>query len=130
MITRINPQPLHKNPAFTQAAIVDPSAKQIHVGVQNAVTRNGDIVGDDIVSQTVQAMENIVAALDACRASLKDVFKMTIYIVQGQSANEAFAATRQFEELRNHPPTICVAVVAGLTHPDFLIEIDAVAAIE
>lgn len=129
MITRINPDTLHKNPAFSQAAIIDPYARLVYVGGQNAVNVDGEIVGDNISDQTVQAMNNVVAALEACGASLKDVFKMTIYIVQGQPLQEGFMAAQQFQDLSTHPPTISGIFVAGLAHPDFLIEIEAVAAV-
>ena len=127
-ITRLNPDTLHKNPAFTQVAVIDPAATLIYVGGQNAVNRDGEIVGKDIATQTVQAMNNVVAALEAAGATLKDVFKMTIYIVQGQPLQEGFAASQQFAELSTHPPTISGIFVAGLAHPDFLVEIEAVAA--
>ena len=130
MITRVNPDTLHRNPAYTQAAIVDSSARYVYVGGQNAVNAQGEIVGDNLADQTVQAIKNVVAALEACGASLKDVFKMTIYIVQGQPIQEGFMATQQFQELSTHPPTISGIFVAGLAHPAFLIEIEAVAAIK
>jgi enamine deaminase RidA (YjgF/YER057c/UK114 family) len=130
MITRVNPDTLHRNPAYSQAAIIDPSARLVYVGGQNAVNQKGEIVGDTISDQTVQAMNNLVAALEACGVSLKDVFKMTIYIVQGQPLQEGFMVAQQFHDLSTHPPTISGIFVAGLAHPDFLLEIEAVAAVK
>ena len=129
MITRLNPETLHKNPAFTQVAVVDPSATLVFVGGQNAVNVQGEIVGQDIASQTVQTMKNLAAALEAAGATLRDVVKLTIYVVQGQSLQDGFAASQQLQELSTHPPTISVLVVAGLATPEFLVEIDAVAAV-
>lgn len=128
-ITRLNPDTLHKNPAFTQVAVIDPGATLIYVGGQNAVNADGEIVGQDLATQTVQAMNNVVAALEAAGATLEDVFRMTIYIVQGQPLQEGFAASQQFTALSTHPPTISGIFVAALAHPDFLVEIEAVAAI-
>ena len=128
-ITRLNPDSLHKNPAFTQVAVVAPPATLIYVGGQNGVNSQGEVVGHDIASQTIQAMKNVTAALEAAGAGLPDVVKMTIYMVQGQSLQEGFAASQKLQDLQTHPPTISVIVVAGLAHPDFLVEIEAVAAI-
>ena len=128
-ITRLNPDTLHKNPAFTQVAVVQPPATLVFVGGQNGVNTQGEVVGQDIAIQTVQAMKNVTAALEATGATLRDVFKMTIYLVQGQSLQEGFAASQQFWTPDTPAPTISVIVVAGLAHPDFLIEIEAVAAI-
>lgn len=122
-ITRLNPDSLHRNPAFTQVAVVDPVAKLVYVGGQNAVDVAGQIVGHNIATQTVQSLKNVSAALEAAGATWRDVFRMTVYIVQGQSLQDGFAAAQQFQEMSTHPPTISVMFVAGLAHPDFLVEL-------
>ncbi len=129
-ITRLNPDTLHKNPAFTQVAVVQPPAALVFVGGQNAVNAQGEVVGQDIASQTTQVMKNLVAALEGAGATLRDVVKMTIYLVPGQPLQEGFAAAQQFWTPDTQPPTISAIIVAGLAHPDFLIEIEAVAVIE
>jgi enamine deaminase RidA (YjgF/YER057c/UK114 family) len=126
----LNPETLHTNPAFSQAAVVAPGAALVFVGGQNGVGADGQVVGPDIGSQTKQAIQNVVAALEAAGASLRDVFKMNIYLVQGQSLQEGFAAAQPFFGRDVPPPTISVLVVAGLANPAFLVEIEAVAAIQ
>jgi enamine deaminase RidA (YjgF/YER057c/UK114 family) len=128
-IKRINPDTLHKNPAFTQVITVSSPATLVFVGGQNGVTVEGKIAGKDIASQAEQAYRNLIAALDAAGATLQDVFKMTIYIVQGHSVQEAFGAVQRVQAQRTPPPTVSVIIVAGLANPDFLIEIEAVAAV-
>jgi enamine deaminase RidA (YjgF/YER057c/UK114 family) len=128
-IQRLNPDTLHKNPAFTQVATVDGGSKLVFVGGQNGVTKDGKLVGKDIASQTEQAYKNVIAALEAAGASMKDVFKMTIYLVQGQSFQEGYAAVQKLQTEPLPPPTVTGIMVAGLAHPDYLIEIEAVAAI-
>lgn len=127
-ITRLNPDNLHKNPAFAQVAIVEASARMIYIGGQNAVNQVGDVVGQDIFAQTTQTMKNLIAALDAAGASWQDVFKMTIYIVQGQPIHEGFEAFQRLMKGNSYPPIVSVVIVVGLANPEFLIEIDAVAA--
>jgi len=129
-VTRINPDTLHKNPGFTQVAVVKSSAKLVYVGGQNAVDVNGKIVGKDIGTQTEQAVKNVIAALEAAGASMKDVFKMTIYVVQGYSIQEGFAAYQRVQKEPVEPPTISVVFVAALGNTEFLVEIEAVAAID
>jgi enamine deaminase RidA (YjgF/YER057c/UK114 family) len=87
------------------------------------------MAGDDIASQSEQAYRNVIAALAAAGATLHDVVKLTIYIVQGQSVQDAFAAAQRVHTERVQPPTISVIIVAGLANPQFLVEIEAVAAI-
>ena len=129
LITRLNPDTLHKNPAFSQAVIIEPGARLVFVGGQNAVNVDGQVVGQDVGAQTTQAMQNLVAALAAAGATLRDVFKMNIYLVQGQPLPEAYAAAQPFFDPGAPPPTVSMFVVAGLANPGYLIEIDAVAAL-
>jgi enamine deaminase RidA (YjgF/YER057c/UK114 family) len=128
-IKRLNPDSLHKNPAFTQVATVDSPAKFIYVGGQNAVNAEGKIVGRDIASQAEQAYKNVIAALEAAGATLADVFKMNVYIVQGQSLQDAYAAAQKVQKVGAPPPTVSVLMVAGLANPEFLIEVEAIAAV-
>ena len=128
-IKRLNPDTLHKNPGFTQVAVVAQSAKLVYVGGQNGVDLSGKVVSKDFGSQTEQAYRNVIAALEAAGASMKDVFKMTVYVVQGQSIQEGFAAYQRVQTEPVDPPTISVIVVAALGRPEFLVEIEAVAAI-
>jgi enamine deaminase RidA (YjgF/YER057c/UK114 family) len=128
LITRLTPDTLHQNPAFCQAAVIAPGAALVFVGGQNAVNKEGQIVGKDIASQTTQALNNVEAALAAAGATLADVFKLKLYVVQGQPLAEGFAAAQPFFA-KVAPPTIGFAFVAGLANPEFLIEIEAVAAV-
>jgi enamine deaminase RidA (YjgF/YER057c/UK114 family) len=103
-------------------------AKTIYVGGQDAVDAAGNIVGKgDIQEQAVQALENVQKALAAAGAGLEHVVKWNIYIVQGQPLGPGFAAFQRVWGQRPNPPTITGMFVAGLAHPDFLVEIDAVA---
>lgn len=129
MINRINPETLHTNPAFTQVATVESGARLVFVGGQNGTDGNGQIVGSDIASQSAQAFRNVLAALEAAGATMDDVVRLAIYIVQGQSLQEGFEAVMQIPEARLGPPTVTGVYVAGLARPDALIEIEAIAAV-
>jgi enamine deaminase RidA (YjgF/YER057c/UK114 family) len=129
IVSRLNPDTLHKNPAFTQVVTVTAPEKLIFVGGQNGVNVNGEIVSKEIAGQAGQAYRNVIAALDAAGATLQDVVKMTIYMVQGHSAQEAFGAVQRVHKIPAQPPVISVVIVAGLANPGFLIEIEAVAAV-
>lgn len=129
----LSPDTLHKNPAFSQVAVVPTSAKLVFVGGQNGVSKEGKVVGSDIGSQAEQAYKNLIAALEAAGASLDDVFKMTIYIVQGQSLQEAFQAAQRVNPKlaggNTTPPIVTGLFVSALATPEYLIEIEAVAVI-
>jgi enamine deaminase RidA (YjgF/YER057c/UK114 family) len=126
----INPSELHQNPAFTNVVTVIGPVKTVYVGGQNAVDKTGAIVGKgDIKLQTEQILKNIEAALAAGGAQFEHVIKWHLYVVQGQSIQEGFEVFQRFWGKRPNPPLITMAFVAGLAHPDFLAEMDAIAVV-
>lgn len=129
MKTHLNPAGLPANPAFSQVVVVERPDKTVYVGGQNALSADGEIVGDSLREQTSQALRNVQTALAAAGASMRDVVRLTINVVDGHDIREGFAAFQELDEQPDPPPTISVLVVSGLANPRFLIEIDAVAVI-
>jgi enamine deaminase RidA (YjgF/YER057c/UK114 family) len=126
----LNPDGLPKNPAFTNVVTVTGPVKTVYIGGQDAVDASGAIVGKgDLKAQTEQILKNIEAALAAGGAQLEHVVKWNVYVVQGQSLQEGFAAFQSVWGNRPNPPAISGMFVAGLAHPDFLAEIDAIAVV-
>jgi enamine deaminase RidA (YjgF/YER057c/UK114 family) len=127
MKTVLNPESLPRHPAFSQAIVVRDATETVYVGGQNAVTADGAVVGDTLREQSVQTLTNLEAALAAAGASIDDVVRWTITIVDGQSVEEGYAAfVDRYPEVTD-PPTISVQIVAGLADPRYLVEIDAIA---
>ena len=129
-VQHINPEGLPKNPAFTNVIVVTGPAKTIYVGGQDAIDASGSIVGKgDIMRQTEQVLANIQMALVAAGADLADVVKWNVYVVAGQPLQPAFEAFQRIWGQRPNPPAITMAFVSGLAHPEFLVEMDAVAVV-
>jgi enamine deaminase RidA (YjgF/YER057c/UK114 family) len=129
-VEHLNPAGLHKNPAYSQAVIVSGNVSTIYVGGQNAVDASGNIVGKgDLAAQTEKALRNLEAALAAGGAGLEHVVKWNVYVVHGQSVQAGLEAFQKVWGQRSNPPVISVLFVAALAHPDFLVEINAVAVI-
>ena len=129
-VQNLNPAGLHKNPAYSQAVVVSGTTRTIYVGGQNAVDADASIVGKgDLRVQTEQALLNLETALAAGGAGLEHVVKWNIYVVHGQSVQAGLEAFQKVWGQRSNPPAISVLFVAALAHPDFLVEIDAVAVI-
>jgi enamine deaminase RidA (YjgF/YER057c/UK114 family) len=126
----LNPEALHKNPAFTNVVVVTGPVKTLYVGGQDAVDASGNIIGKgDLKAQTEQVLKNIQAALFAGGAQLEHVIKWNLYVVQGQSLQAGFEVFQQVWGRRPNPPAITMAFVAGLANPDFLVEMDAIAVV-
>lgn len=124
----LNPNGLFSNPAFSQVVTTQGNGKTIYVGGQNGVNEKAEIVGEnDIAAQTEQALKNIAIALKACGANYDNLVKLNIYIVQGQDLQKSFEASRKLLSHISKPPVVNVLFVAGLAHPNFLIELEATA---
>ncbi len=129
-VQHLNPSGMHRNPAFSQAITVDGPHRVVYVGGQNAVDGEGGIVGSgDMAAQAEQVARNLVTVLEAAGASPNDIVKWNVYLVQGQSPRGAFEAFQRVFGRLERPPTISVLQVAGLAHPEFLLELDAVAVV-
>ena len=129
-VAYISPDGLHKNPAYSQLVTTQGPVKTIYIGGQNATNKDGQIVGKgDMKAQAVQTLNNLKIALEAGGASLKNVIKWNIYIVQGQDSQVAFQALQEDLKTLPHPPTITGVYVAALAQPDFLLEMDAIAVV-
>lgn len=128
-VTYLNPPSLHRSPAFSQAVRVPAGYDTIHVGGQNGVGPDGLVVGPDIASQTCRAMENLSACLESAGGGLADVVHWRIFIVEGVSIQEGYAAAMELVPRDVPPPAITAAIVPALGVPGALVEIEAVAAL-
>jgi enamine deaminase RidA (YjgF/YER057c/UK114 family) len=129
-VQHLNPTGLHQNPAFSQVVIAEGEVRTIFVGGQNAVDASGEVVGrGDIGVQAEQVLRNLQTAREGGGATLENVVKWNIYLVQGQPLEPGFAAFQQAWGDRPNPPSITFLYVAGLAHPDFLMEMDAIAVV-
>ncbi|MFC6881883.1 MULTISPECIES: RidA family protein [Actinomadura] len=129
MSTRhVNPEGLHRSPAFSQAVVVEQPAKTIYISGQNGVDAEGKVVGPTVAEQAAQAFRNLRTILESEGASLANIVHWNIAVVDGHVLNEGFAAFQQVWDPADAPPAITVHVVAGLG-PECLVEIDAVAAV-
>lgn len=124
----INPDRLMKSPAFSQVVVTSGAGRTIYIGGQNAVNEKLDIIGKgDLAAQTVQVMQNIGHALEAVGAGFEHLIKLNIYMVQGVDAYAGFKASQPFLAKAPNPPVITGVFVSALNHPEYLIEIEALA---
>jgi enamine deaminase RidA (YjgF/YER057c/UK114 family) len=84
----------------------------------------------DFRTQVEQAFKNIKAAVEAAGGSMSDLVKISYYCAESVDPSE-FPALREVRDTyidAAHPPTSTFVVVKRLVRPDYLIEIEAVAA--
>ena len=84
------PKDFFASPAFSQVAIVPPGTTTVYVGGQNAVDRNGELVGGkDVAAQTRQVMANLSTALQAAGAGIEHLVSVLVLLVEGVDVQEA-----------------------------------------
>jgi 2-iminobutanoate/2-iminopropanoate deaminase len=106
--------------------VVAEGKRLIFVAGQLARDREGNVVGKgDMRAQMRQVGENIKAALEAAGASLGDLVKTTTYVTD---IEEFFRHVDvRMEYLGAALPTSTTVEVRRLAHPDFLVEVEAMA---
>jgi enamine deaminase RidA (YjgF/YER057c/UK114 family) len=130
-IHAINPENMMQPRGYSQLVTVSGLHKTIYIGGQNAVDKDGKLVGKgDFAIQTEQVLLNIEKALSASNCTFGNVVKWTIYLVQGSDPSIGFAVFQKMIGALQNPPVITVIFVAGFGSPEFLLEIDAIAVIE
>src|SRR5262245_48327125 len=120
----VNPEGLHRSPAFSQAVVVEQPSKTIYISGQNGVDADGKVVGRTLREQASQAFRNLATVLESEGATLANIVHWRIAVVEGHAFDEGVAAFQQAWNPADPPPAITVLVVAGLG-PEFLVEIDA-----
>ncbi|MEM7171526.1 MAG: RidA family protein [Pseudomonadota bacterium] len=112
-----------------QMAAIQPDGVAVHLTGQVAWDSDENIVGKgDITAQTRQCFENIRALLRAAGGELSDIVSITTYFTE-RSQLSAIQAVRLEYLAGARAPVSTSVMVAGLGHPDFLVELTPIAVI-
>ena len=130
-IDHLNPDGLHRNPAFSQVVVANRAERTIYIGMQNAVdgpTRT--VIGPgDVRAQSEKTLANIEVCLTAAGAAKEHLVMWTIYLVEGHDLRAAFEPVQAWWGDRPNPPANSVVSVSSLFVPEVLIGIEAVAVV-
>ncbi len=113
---------------YSQAWTVT-GAKIVFTAGQVSVDNNGGIVGKgDFAIQTRTAMENLKSVLEGVGASLRDVIKLNTYVTNITEYQRSSVAIRR-EYFSPDFPASTLVEVKSLASPEFLVEVEAIAAV-
>ena len=121
-----SPNPSNKPSGFSP---ITKSGNLLFVSGQVPVNSTGDLVGeDDCYVQAKQCFSNIEAALKSAGSTLDDLVKITSFIVRPEDYSH-YAKVR-LELFPENGPASSTVFISGLVSPKFLIEIEAIAALD
>lgn len=124
---RHNPYPVLDtyNAVYAHGVEVPAGARTLYVSGQAGLVDDDRLVEGGFEAQCAQAIANIETVLKSAGMTLGDVVKITAFITRREDL------PRLREVRAKHlatAPAVTVVIVAGLHDPDWLVEIEAVAA--
>lgn len=136
MITLTNPDGLPQVELYRQMAVAT-GTRLVHVAGQVAWDAEGRTVGPgDLAAQAEQCFVNVATALTGAGASLADLAKLTVYVVDWEPNKMPLivqglmrAGARLDADVMPLPPTTLLGIGASFT-PDLLMEIEATAMLD
>jgi 2-iminobutanoate/2-iminopropanoate deaminase len=110
---------------YSHGIEVPPNARWLHVAGQVAVRLDGSVPAT-IEEQTEVVWQNILAVLADAGMGIGDVVKITSFLTRFDNF-QRFAQVRA-KFLGSHRPASTLLVISSLARPEFLVEVEAIAA--
>ena len=130
MVTLTRKSPARSQPFanYSQVVTAQGTGKLVFCAGQVAADPTGKVLPpDDFAAQTKMVMENLRLALADGGAAFKDVVKVTIFICNPHDVPKARSILQEY--FGDNPPASTLCVLRGLANPNFLLEIEAIAAV-
>jgi enamine deaminase RidA (YjgF/YER057c/UK114 family) len=127
----INPEGVAKPFGYTHVVTVSRADRLIFLAGQVALGPDGSVVGKgDVKAQVEQCLRNLVLGLEAAGATVANIVKMNTYVVgyKPEMLPAIREARARFFTSGDLPASTLVGVQA-LAGPDFLVEIECLAAV-
>jgi enamine deaminase RidA (YjgF/YER057c/UK114 family) len=129
--TIVNPPRLARPSGFSHG--IEARGRLLFLAGQTAQDADGRIVAPgDLVGQFRQALTNVGAVIEARGGTLRDLVKLTFYVLDKRDYQAKVKPIGQVyrELLGGHYPATTLVEVKGLWDDDALIEIDGIAVLE
>jgi enamine deaminase RidA (YjgF/YER057c/UK114 family) len=130
-VTTLNPDtlwspPSHLGQIYAHGAQVTAGARLLFVSGQFGVAPDGSLP-DGFEAQADTAMANVERMLTAAGMNFANLAKLTFFLTRADDG-PTLSQARQRRWGSDAPPAVTVITVSALARPEYLIEIEAVAA--
>lgn len=128
--TVVAPELAEPNGHFAHGAAVSVPAASRLVFLSGMTARNaeGGVTGiGDITAQTHQVCRNLKATVEAAGGTLADIARLDVYVRDMADFDAIHEVRRQY--FTEHAPASTMVEVSRFVKPEYLIEINAIAAI-
>lgn len=114
---------------FSHATTVEARGRLVFISGMTAHTPDGGIAGvGDPEAQTRQVCENLQAAVEEAGGTLADICRVDVYVRNMEHFEAVHRVRREYFE--PPLPASTMVEVTKMTHPDYLVEISAIAVLE
>ena len=127
-VKRTNPPTLSKPTGYMHVVEVTGPGKTIYIAGQIALDKDGNVVGaGNMKAQAEQVFKNLQAALESAGAKFSDVVKMNTYVTDMEQAPAVREVRARY--FGDTVPASTLVQVVRLARPEFLLEIEVIAAV-
>ena len=127
-VKRTNPPTLSKPTGYVHVVEVTGPGKTIYIAGQIALDKDGNVVGaGNMKAQAEQVFKNLQAALESAGAKFYDVVKMNTYVTDMEQAPAVREVRARY--FGDTVPASTLVQVVRLARPEFLLEIEVIAAV-
>ena len=126
MLKRLKPSSIH--PPFARYAhgvLVPAGTATVFCSGQLGIGQDG-VVPDGVEAQTALCFEAITAILAEAGLNLSDLVRLNAYVT-GREHLPGYMATRD-RFVPSPPPASTLMIVSGFARPEFVVEVEAIAA--
>lgn len=114
---------------FSHATVVEARGRLVFISGMVARRADGTIAGiGDIEAQTRQVCENLKAAVEEAGGTMADICRVDVFVRNMEHFDAIHKVRREY--FPAPAPASTMVEVCKMTSPDYLIEINAIAAIQ
>jgi enamine deaminase RidA (YjgF/YER057c/UK114 family) len=113
---------------FSHATTIEARGKLVFISGMTAHQPDGTVAGvGDVKAQTRQVCENVKAAVEAAGGAMDDICRVDVFVRNMEHFDIIHQVRREY--FTPPLPASTMVEVTKMTHPDYLIEISAIAVV-